>query len=151
MKKLLLVLLVAAALVLVACALGDSESLCDAEEGPCIGLRFDGDNCTFEGPTDTRTGEFTIILVNEGEGLANFELVSVDEGMTLEDLEEEVATNPRSPRPPAWISPVGIWGETVPVGETVSVKRIVLPGDYGVLCNRVPQYAINGDGFTIES
>ena len=152
MKKLLPVLLIGMALVIVACASGSSEGLCDAEEGPCIGVRFDGENCTVEEPTDTGTGEFAIILVNESDGSAKFELTGVKEGKTLEDLEEFVTTSPSSPRGPDWMTWVGISGETVPAGETVSVERIVLSGDYGALCfTVVPWYAYYGGEFTIES
>jgi hypothetical protein len=150
MTKLLVILLAAVALVIVACTSEESETLCDAEEGPCIGMRFDGKSCMVEEPTDTGTGEFAIILFNEGDGLANFELARVDEGKTVEDLEEFVATSPRSPSGPDWISGVGILGETVPAGETVSVNRIVLPGDYGALCMSVPVYWNYGGEFTIE-
>jgi hypothetical protein len=152
MTKLLVILLAAVALVIVACASGGSESLCDAEEGPCIGVRFDGENCMVEEPTDTGTGEFAIILVNESDGFARFELTSVNEGRTLEDLEELIATSPNVPNPPDWTTDVGISGESVPAGETVSVERIVLPGEYGALCvSNIPLYVYYGGAFTIES
>lgn len=150
MKKFLLVLLIGMVLALVACASGDSESLCDNEESRCIGVRFDGKDCTVEEPTDTSTGEYTIILVNEGDSFASFELVRVDEGKTLEELEDAIASEPRKPDAD-WISGVGIRGENVPAGETISVNRIVLPGDYGALCMSVPMYFYYGGGFTIES
>jgi hypothetical protein len=152
MKKFLLVLSIGMALVIVACASGDSESLCDAEEGPCIGVRFDGENCTVEGPTVLALGEYTVVFANDSEdpGPARVEILRLNSGWTLEDLVEDTADRPTGGAP-SWVQPMLLWSTIVAAGETHNYQPVLGElGDYGVLCFQVPQYAIYGDGFTLD-
>jgi hypothetical protein len=150
MGKLLLVLLIGMALVIVACASEKSVTLCDAEEGPCIGVRFDGDNCTVEGPTEKVLGTYALIFANESEGAARVEIGRLSSGWDLMDLVKDTADRPTG-YAPTWTLPMGLWNTTVAAGETHTYQpELGEAADYGILCFRIPQYAIYGDGFTLE-
>jgi hypothetical protein len=79
MKGLLLLLLGAAVLILAACASDPSESLCDAEEGQCIGVHFDGETCAVSIPPDAVIGDYTLVFANESEIPARVEIGWLDE------------------------------------------------------------------------
>lgn len=135
--------------VLASCTSPEPDSPCDSEEGPCIAVTFDGTNCTVEGRTDTHADEFALIFANESEGQARVEGARLKEDKTIEDLVEDTESRPEG-YAPSWATPLGFWDKIVDPGETVTFRSSLLPADYGILCFKVPQYAIFGDGFTIE-
>ena len=48
---------------------------CEEVEGICLWLSFDGESCTYEGPTALKAGPVTLIFINESEDGAGVDLV----------------------------------------------------------------------------
>jgi hypothetical protein len=136
---------------LVSCSGSQSEvNPCDSQEGNCIFVSFDGTNCEVTGPTDNQVGEYTVIFSNQSEGEARVEVAWLVNGKTIQDLEEDTRDRPTG-YAPLWAIGSGFWEQAVDPGETVTRTTTTpqLEGDYGVLCFRIPQYAIFGGGFTL--
>lgn len=125
------------------------DATCFDAEGPCIAVSFDGTNCTVIGPTDNNAGVLTLIFSNRSEGQAKVEVGRLMDGKTIQDLVEDTKDRPTG-YAPEWVTVMGFWDQkTIVPGETASFRRFIVEGDYGILCFKVPQYAIFGDGFTI--
>jgi hypothetical protein len=122
---------------------------CDSENNPCVEVTFDGENCVVEEPTDNRAGWYTFVFTNESDGVAKIEAGKLGEGRTLEGLAEDTARRP-SGHHPSWITPVGLWEKPLASGDSAKLRGRLKPGEYGVLCFRVPPYAVYGDGFVVE-
>lgn len=127
-----------------------ANTLCDARDSHCLEIRFDGSNCMVAWPTNTQIDAYTFIFVNESEGNARMEVVRIHEGKTLQDFADYVR-NGRYAYAPAWVSRLFLSERVVIPGKTVTFERnLKEPGDYGVVCSRVPNYVVFGGGFTIE-
>jgi hypothetical protein len=102
------------------------------------------------GPTDNLTGEFAAIFSNQSEGAARVEVARIIDDKTIQDLEVDTIDRPTG-YAPSWVVLMGFWGQGVDPGETVTKtpNTPTLEGDYGVLCFRIPQYAVFGGGFTL--
>lgn len=129
---------------------------CDGVEGVCLELTFDGEACTYAGPTDFEEGRVTLLFVNASEGPAAVNLARHDSGKTIQDMidtfTDGVSTEHQAwfPQYPPWTQSLGTWEKANP--GTVQVWRGTLgPGIYSMVCGRICPYLVwYGTSFTVE-
>ena len=91
---------------------------CEEVEGICLELTFDGESCTYEGPTDLKPGLVTLIFLNESDGWATTNLTRLMGDKTLEDLIYHLGEEPSTQHQPLWSeSSPGVWKE-IRAGES---------------------------------
>jgi hypothetical protein len=107
---------------------------CNSVEGPCVEITFDGDTCTFEGPSELIPGPLAFIFYNESQDWASSNLMKLTEGKTIEDLRAYFWEEPSENHQPPWsISIPGSWKE-IQGGEAHFWEGIVEPGIYTLVC-----------------
>jgi hypothetical protein len=84
----------------------------------------------FTMPDTIRSGMTKIVLVNEGPTIHHAQLIRLEEGKTLADL--QAALKAGGP-PPAWIVDMG-GPNPPPTGGSTSTIQPLEPGNYAVLC-----------------
>ena len=96
-------------------------------------LTFDGEQCTYEGPSVLSAGEIEIVYHNKSSEDIRFRFVRLDEGRTTQDMLDYLA-DPNSRGPPSWTT--GVWGqENVPANSSsIPVMRTVAPGLHTLGC-----------------
>lgn len=123
-----LTLLVVLGLFLTAC--GSSDEL---------RLTWDGDSCTYQGPTQVNAGPVTLDFVNESEEEFRVYLMILDEGKTVQDVIDGIGPEPATGSPPDWTHSMGTWDSAVLPGETVSWEEDLEAGIYAMVCDaRLP-------------
>jgi hypothetical protein len=85
---------------------------------------------SFATPTQIPAGLTTINMINDGPGLHHVEMIRLDSGKTITDLEKAFAL-PASP--PAWAVFTG-GPNAVDPGKTSSATIDLLPGNYVMIC-----------------
>ena len=114
-------------LVLGALALGASTG---AAQGRVVTLTTS--DFRFDAPDSVAAGVTTFELVNKGPELHHVQFVRLDDGKTLQDFQQAMASH--GP-PPAWVKFVG--GPNTPIPDGKSVSRVTMdlaPGQYVLLC-----------------
>ncbi len=97
-------------------------------------LTWDGESCTYEGPTELNAGSVTLDFINESEQFFNVNLVILDEGMTVQDVIDDVGRNLRWDNHPSWSHEMGTWDPAVWPGETVRWEGDLGAGIYAMVC-----------------
>ena len=86
---------------------------------------------SFSAPDTIAAGLTTFELVNHGSELHHVQIIRLDQGKTMADLEAAM----KSPgSPPSWITFFGGPNAGVPHGAPVSVSVTLTPGQYLLLC-----------------
>ena len=123
-------------------------------------LTFDGENCTYEGPTELQAGPVTIDFVNEMEEAATGEWPRVlkvyllrhtgDE--TVQDMVDYVGRD--ETHTPPWVTYVlpPTWDYPVFPGETVNWDGNLEPGTHTLLCTATMPAWVDwfGTGLIVE-
>lgn len=87
---------------------------------------------TFDAPDTIPAGLVTFSLVNRGPELHHMQVIRLEQGKTLADLQAAMK-NPGPP--PAWITPIGGPNAGVPDGKmAITVTATLKPGNYVMLC-----------------
>ncbi len=140
-----LALLVVLALLLTAC--GGSDEV--GEDGP-LRLTFNGESCTYEGPTELTAGPVELIYLNESEATAAVNLVILDEGYTIQDAIDDLGPEPSTGYAPPWTHELGTWKSTAP-GESHHWEGDLEAGLYAMVCARLSPLGVwFGTGLTVE-
>ena len=140
-----LALLVVLALLLTACG-GSDEG---AEDGP-LRLTFNGESCTYEGPTELTAGPAALIYLNESEAAAAVNLVILDEGKTVQDIIDNLGPEPATGHHPSWSHELGTW-RRVAAGESQHWEGDLEPGIHAMVCASLSPYGVwFGTGLTVE-
>jgi hypothetical protein len=84
----------------------------------------------FEAPSTIPAGLVSIDLVNRGKELHQAQIVKLDDGKTVADLERALAS--QGP-PPSWIKFVGGANGVAP-GREAHATSVLAPGNYAYLC-----------------
>jgi hypothetical protein len=107
----------------------------------------------FAGPGQIPAGVTTFTAVNDGKTLHHVEIVRLDSGKTIADLEAELA---KPAAPPTWAVPEG--GPNAPdPGSTSNATLDLQPGNYAMVCfvdvpGGVPHFAKGMiKGFTVTA
>ncbi len=112
-------------------------------------LTFDGKTCTYEGATELTPGPVELDFLNESQGRAAVNLVSIDEGYTIQDVIDDLGPEPSTGHHPPWTRELGTWRST-PAGETHHWEGNLDAGLYAMVCARgAPVGAWFGSGLTV--
>jgi hypothetical protein len=105
-------------------------------EGKCLELSFDGESCTYEGPTDLKPGPVTLIFHNVSDNWASTNMIRLLGDKTLEDLVRYNGEEPSQQHQPSWsVSIPGTWRE-IPAGERHFWEGALEPGIHALVCVR---------------
>ena len=122
---------------------------CEEVEGNCMKLSFDGENCTYDGPTDFKTGPVTLLFLNESGSLAAVNLVRHTGDETIQDKIDYIGEEPSSVHAPPWTRGLGTW-QLIRSGKIYTWEGSLEPGIHTMTCAS-PEYGIwHGAGFTVE-
>ena len=127
---------------------------CEEVEGICLELSFDGESCTYEGPTDLKPGPVTIILLNESDGWASTNLMKLLGDKTLQDVSHYFSPEPSDKHAPSWtFSYPGVWKD-IEAGESHFWEGVLEPGIHALFCVRHPPHPEHlgvwlGSGLTV--
>ena len=122
---------------------------CEEVEGNCMKLSFDGENCTYDGPTDFKTGPVTLLFLNESEGIAAGNLMRHTGDETIQDMIDYIGEEPSTGTFPTWTHGLGTF-QVIRSGERHTWEVVLEPGIHTMVCAS-PQYGIwFGTGLTVE-
>ena len=131
-----LVLLFAAILVMTACSAGG-----EPVSGGELQLTFDGESCTYKGPTLLKAGPAALQFYNNSDVVAAVNLVRHTGDETIQDVIDYIGEEPTTLDAPSWTtSIIGVWGATQD-GETRTWEGELEPGLYHMVCFRLSPYA----------
>ena len=123
---------------------------CEEVEGNCLWLSFDGESCTYEGPTVLKTGRVTLLFLNESKGSAGRNLVRHTGDETIQDMIDYIGEEPTTKHHPSWTRELGTW-RSVPPGESHTWEGVLESGIHTMVCARlVPLGVWHGGGFTVK-
>ena len=107
-------------------------------------LRFHGEGCTYEGPTELQPGPAELIYVNESDGWSAMNFTVLDEGYTAQDVIDQLGPQPSKRHAPPWTKDMGTW-EAIAAGGTLSWSFDLEAGVYVMVCARqVPRQGWEG-------
>ena len=134
--------------ILTGCA--TAASPCKKVDGICLELTFDGESCTYEGPTEFAPGPVTLFFNNKSEGNAAVNMIELLDGKTFEDVIEHGGEEPSTKHHPSWSRELGTWQSIVP-GESQQWEGDLEPGRYFMVCARIyPLGVWYGIGLTVQ-
>ena len=123
---------------------------CEEGEGSCLELSFDGESCTYKGPTELNAGIIKHIFHNESGTDAYAGLVRLTGDKTIQDLIEYNGEEPSTKHAPSWVQ-ILYEGRSVPAGESNIWKGLLEGGTYAMLCFSVtPHGAWLATGLTVD-
>ena len=153
MKKFVAIIsLLIVALLMAACGTGDIP----VSDGELL-LTFNGDSCTYEGPTRLKAGPVTLVFFNESEGAAGVYLVRHTGEETIQDAIDYIGEEPSSQSyhlvkgdTPTWVSPVQNLWRPVSSGESNTWEGDLEQGIYHMICESSgPSATWFGTGLTV--
>ena len=112
-------------------------------------LTFDGEQCTYEGPSVLSTGEFEITFHNQSAERVWADFSRLAEDKTIQDiLDYNAAPNFG---PPSWTTSVWSHFALSPHGSSIPITRNVGPGLHFLTCGTwTPSYVIHsGSALTV--
>ena len=123
---------------------------CEEVEGICLDLTFDGENCTYEGPTEFTSGPVILFFNNRSEGSAAVNFLMLLEGKTIEDVIEDIGEEPTTKHAPSWSRELGTW-HPIPPGRSHLWEGELESGSYFMVCARLTPLGVwLGTGLTVE-
>jgi hypothetical protein len=126
------------------------ETTADAVEPVLLELTFDGESCTYEGPTELSPGPVELRFYNESEESAATNMVSIDEGYTIQDVIDDLGPEPSTRFIPYWTRELGTWRSTEP-GERHHWEGDLEMGLYAMVCARLSPLGVwFGTGLTVD-
>lgn len=139
-------LFLVAALLMAACGVSE-EAVSEGE----LHLTFDGESCTYQGPTLFKAGPVTLRFFNESEGLAAVNLVRHNRDETIQDSINYIGEEPSTAHHPAWTTEIkGVW-KVIAAGESHTWEGALEPGIHTMVCARLMPLGVwFGTGLTVE-
>jgi hypothetical protein len=124
-------------------------------------LTFDGEKCTYEGPTELKAGPVAVDFVNEMEEPAEeawrlasrVNLMRHTGDETVQDMVDYLGPDPSTKHQPSWVSnpQPAPWDSPVFPGQTVNWEGNLEPGTYTMICAlRDPFGVWFGTGLIVE-
>ena len=153
MKKFVAIIsLLIVALLMAACGTGDIP----VSDGELL-LTFNGDSCTYEGPTRLKAGPVTLVFFNESEGAAGVYLVRHTGEETIQDAIDYIGEEPSSQSyhlfhvdAPTWVSAIQNLWRPVSSGESNTWEGDLEQGIYHMVCEGSgPSATWFGTGLTV--
>ena len=122
----------------------------DGRNEVLLQLTFDGEGCTYKGPTELTAGPVTLLFLNESEGRAAVNLLRHTGDETIQDMIEYIGEEPTTKHHPHWTQELGTW-KPVPPGESHTWKGFLKPGIHTIGCARVDPLGVwFGGGFVVR-
>lgn len=122
----------------------------DAVDPVALRLTFNGESCTYDGTTELGPGPVELVFLNESEESAAVNLVSIDEGYSIQDVIDDLGPEPSTGHHPSWTRELGTWSSTAP-GETHRWEGDLEAGLYAMVCARLSPLGVwFGTGLTVE-
>jgi hypothetical protein len=122
----------------------------DAVDPVPLRLTFDGESCTYEGMTELTPGPVELVFLNESEGFAAVNMVSIDEGYTIQDNIDHIGPEPSTGHHPYWTHELGTWQSTAS-GESHHWEGDLEAGLYAMVCALLEPFGVwYGTGLTVE-
>lgn len=117
----------------------------------CLELTFDGERCTYKGPTDLKTGPVRLLIHNESEGVAAVNLMRHTGDETIQDMIDYLGEEPSINHAPDWVYSIpGVW-RAVSAGEIHIWEGVLEPGIHTMVCTRGRPFGVwFGVGLTVE-
>jgi hypothetical protein len=154
------IVVIAGAVLAIVSTRGEPQPAAPIPEPTQLRVIWDGESCTFEGPTDLNAGSVTLQRVNESEEEYIVNLALLDEGKTLQDAIDDAGPLPSFGIQPSWAHAMVPELDIQP-GESVSWEGDLEAGIYAIACSaRVPPtdpkvfndpWAVRSiTGFTVE-
>ena len=113
----------------------------EAVEAVLLHLTFDGESCTYEGPTELTPGPVELRFYNESETGAAVNFLQLLEGKTYQDVIEHTGPEPSTKHAPSWARELGSWSTTLAGGGS-NWKGDLEPASYFMVCARVFPLAV---------
>lgn len=88
----------------------------------------------YEAPDSVPSGPTTIRLVNEGPDYHHVSLLRLEDGKTLDDFKQALATSKPGSPPPDWLIDVGGPNTPEPDGGEFVASLDLEPGNYAMVC-----------------
>jgi hypothetical protein len=130
---------------------------CTTEEAPVdVGVRtleltFQGDSCSYAGPTELLPGPVELIFNNNGEGFAAVNFLELLEGKTIQDLIEYNGEEPSTKHAPSWSQELGTW-KLIQSGEQHKWAGELEEGNYFMVCANMSPFGVwLGTGLTVTN
>ena len=124
---------------------------CEEVEGDCLEISFDGETCTYKGPTDIKPGSVTLLFLNESEGGALAGLVRHKGDKTIQDMKDRFVEEPITEHGTPWTIPINLPWRGVPPGESYVWEGDLESGIHALVCARITPYGVwFGAGFSVE-
>lgn len=112
-------------------------------------LSFDGDSCTYQGPTDLKTGPVTLLFLNESGVNAVVGLLRHAGDKTIQDMIDYIGEEPSMKQSPSWA--LIVFEESVPAGTSYTWEGSLKAGIHSVVCATIsPPGVWFGTGLTVE-
>ena len=124
---------------------------CAEVEGTCMELSFDGESCTYIGPSDLKPGSVTILFINDSEANASMNLVRHKEGKTIEDMLETFVDGYAESHHPSWTEEIRGVFRNIPSGRRHIWEGDLKSGIHTLVCARLSPLGVwFGTGLTVE-
>ena len=117
--------------VALAFVIGDGTEVAGSDSR-LLQLTFDGEQCTYEGPSELSAGEIEIVFHNESSEDIGFEFVRLDEGRTTQDMIDYLAEE--AFRPP-WTVDVWFQNRISANASSIPAPRTLQPGLHTLACS----------------
>lgn len=129
---------------------GTATTTTDGVEPVPLRLTFNGESCIYDGKTELTPGPVELVFLNESEEAAAVNLVSIDEGYTIQDVIDDLGPEPSTGHHPPWTHELGTWGSTAP-GESHRWEGVLEADLYAMVCARLTPLGVwFGTGLTVE-
>jgi hypothetical protein len=124
---------------------------CEEVEGICLELTFDGESCTYEGPTLFKSGPVTLLFLNESEGFAAVDLLRHNGDQSIQDMIDYFGEEPSTKHHPSWSTEfLDVWGY-IESGNIRIWRGALEPGIHTMVCvKQIPNGVWFGTGLTVE-
>ncbi len=118
-------------------------------EVPTLNLTFDGDSCTYEGPTELAPGFVRLMFYNDSAVTAAVNFAQLLGDKTIQDAFEHGQPWPTKTHGPSWARELGTW-QSVLSGASQEWVGDLDPGSYFMVCARVSPLSVwFGTGLTV--
>ena len=128
-----------------------NPTACEEGEGICLELTFNGESCTYAGPTIFTTGPVLLLFLNKSEGAAVTNLVRHKGDETIQAMIDYMGEEPSTKHHPYWTVEIRGVYRSVESGASHVWEGVLEPGIYSMVCARlVPLGVWFGTGLTVE-
>lgn len=119
-------------LLLSACAAPEADApAADGSGAPPV-VTFEGSDFAFDGPAEIAPGMTELVIQNTGQELHQIQLIQLDAGKTMADVEAFMAEAPTGPA--EWMTLLGGPNAAMP-GESANAFVALAPGQYVMTCD----------------